>query len=375
MLVCGVLVGATAKPSLYHGYVPATYSTYYPYSLSSQYHAQDELGQYSYGYSGDTSAKHETKTLDGVTRGGYSYIDANGIVQTVNYVSDSVYGFRVAATNLPRDPAPVVAAAPIVVPQTVVVDTPAVAAAKASHLATVQAAAAQAAAAQAAAVAQVAAVQTVTAAPVVVSQPVVIDTAAVAAAKAAHLATVQAANARAAAAQIAAAHAVAPLPVTETPEVQRAKAEHLVAFQKAAAEAAAAPDYSEVVATAPLAPIVSAAPLTSTYYSAPLVYGYDAGYPLAAARYSYVPVAHTSYSALTPLSSQYHAQDELGQYSYGYAGGPSAKHETRTLDGVTRGSYSYIDANGIVQTVNYVADDVFGFRVAATNLPVAPGAH
>ena len=26
-----------------------------------------------------------------------------------------------------------------------------------------------------------------------------------------------------------------------------------------------------------------------------------------------------------PLASQYHAQDELGQYSYGYAGGLSAK--------------------------------------------------
>lgn len=43
----------------------------------------------------------EVKTLDGVTRGGYSYIDANGILQKVNYVSDPINGFRVAATNLP----------------------------------------------------------------------------------------------------------------------------------------------------------------------------------------------------------------------------------------------------------------------------------
>merc|ERR1712037_330775 len=35
----------------------------------------------------------------------------------------------------------------------------------------------------------------------------------------------------------------------------------------------------------------------------------------------------------------------------------------------TRGSYSYVDANGIVQTVNYISD-AMGFRVAATNLPV-----
>lgn len=43
----------------------------------------------------------------------------------------------------------------------------------------------------------------------------------------------------------------------------------------------------------------------------------------------------------------------------------------KTLDGVTRGSYSYIDSNAQLQTVNYVAD-ALGFRVAATNLPVAP---
>ena len=54
-----------------------------------------------------------------------------------------------------------------------------------------------------------------------------------------------------------------------------------------------------------------------------------------------------------------------------YSGGPSAKSEVKTLDGVTRGSYSYIDSNAKLQTVNYVAD-ALGFRVAATNLPVAP---
>jgi len=71
-------------------------------------------------------------------------------------------------------------------------------------------------------------------------------------------------------------------------------------------------------------------------------------------------------------ATQYHAQDELGQYSYGYAGGPSSKTETKTADGVVRGAYNYIDGNGLVQSVNYVADPVNGFRVAATNLPVGP---
>merc|ERR1712025_1168842 len=45
------------------------------------------------------------------------------------------------------------------------------------------------------------------------------------------------------------------------------------------------------------------------------------------------------------------------------------KQEIKTADGVVRGAYSYIDADGLTQTVNYIAD-ALGFRVGATNLPV-----
>ena len=84
-------------------------------------------------------------------------------------------------------------------------------------------------------------------------------------------------------------------------------------------------------------------------------------------------VSAVPYSVVIPSTSyQYHVQDDLGQYIYGYSGGPSAKVETKTLDGVTRGKYSYVDGNGIIQSANYVADDVNGFRVAATNIPVGP---
>lgn len=38
---------------------------------------------------------------------------------------------------------------------------------------------------------------------------------------------------------------------------------------------------------------------------------------------------------------------------------------------MTSGSYSYIDPENKLQTVNYVSD-ALGFRVAATNLPSAP---
>jgi hypothetical protein len=74
---------------------------------------------------------------------------------------------------------------------------------------------------------------------------------------------------------------------------------------------------------------------------------------------------------VAPGSSQWHSQDSLGQYAYGYSGGPSAKSEVRSLDGITSGSYSYIDPENKLQTVNYVSD-ALGFRVAATNLPSPP---
>merc|ERR1712183_290561 len=87
-------------------------------------------------------------------------------------------------------------------------------------------------------------------------------------------------------------------------------------------------------------------------------YGY-AGLPYAAAPVNYAaapavaaPVAPVTYAApIAPyVGSQYHAQDEFGNLNYGY---------------------SYVDANGVLQQVQYVADAA-GFRVADSRLPVAP---
>lgn len=86
---------------------------------------------------------------------------------------------------------------------------------------------------------------------------------------------------------------------------------------------------------------------------------------------SALPTFRTSLVAAAPIQSQFHAQDILGQYSYGYNNGLSSKGEVKSFDGVTRGSYSYVDAEGHLQTVDYTADDLNGFRVAATNLPRA----
>ena len=76
--------------------------------------------------------------------------------------------------------------------------------------------------------------------------------------------------------------------------------------------------------------------------------------------------------AAAPLnpSSQFHAQDEFGNFQYGYSNINSQKHETGNAYGGVSGSYSYVDANGIVQTINYIADEL-GFRVQGTNLPTS----
>merc|ERR1712076_207988 len=71
-------------------------------------------------------------------------------------------------------------------------------------------------------------------------------------------------------------------------------------------------------------------------------------------------------------SSQYHAQDEFGNVSYGYKNPNSAKDEKRDAYGNAVGAYSYIDATGVPKQLSYVADD-FGFRVTGSHgLGVAP---
>merc|ERR1711997_1437201 len=66
-----------------------------------------------YGYTNEDSTKLEQRMADGSVRGTYSYIDANGVVQRVDYISDGL-GFRVAATNLPsHGPEVAAAAAPV----------------------------------------------------------------------------------------------------------------------------------------------------------------------------------------------------------------------------------------------------------------------
>ena len=122
-----------------------------------------------------------------------------------------------------------------------------------------------------------------------------------------------------------------------------------------------------IAEVAPVAtPLAAAAPTPLAAAPAPLVPSpLAATAPLVAA----APVP-TPLAAAVP-ASQFHAQDEAGAVSFGYQNEHSTRQEVRRPDGVTTGSYSYVDANGVPQTVNYIAD-ALGFRVQATNLPVAP---
>merc|ERR1712002_329240 len=160
------IVGISTAQYLPYAAGPAIAATpYAPYTPSSQFQAQDEFGNLNYGYANLNSAKTEVgNTYAGVT-GGYSYVDANGLLQKVEYIADGA-GFRVADSRLPVfnpdlpvaptfNPElpvaptynPELPVAPVytgVAPEPVA-DTPEVAEAKAAHAAALEAAAAAAA--------------------------------------------------------------------------------------------------------------------------------------------------------------------------------------------------------------------------------------
>merc|ERR1712038_2066854 len=293
---------------------------------SSQFHAQDEFGQFSFGYQNINSAKTESRDAFGVTRGSYQYVDANGILQTVNYIADPVNGFRVAGTNIPVAPE-VPVAAPLIAPVPVL-ETPEVAKARAEHLA-----------AHAEAKAAVAVVSEEArkkreaenagygkreaepidagygipqALPLTLPVPLV------------HNAPAPILN-----------HFVHPVPVAPTPvaPVPAFDARNFVpvnqVFQPNQFSFIPAP-VAQI--PAPLAVASAPVPLPLAQGPAPLAL---APAPLAVAP-APVPVAIPS----TP-SSQFHAQDEFGQFSFGYENINSAKTETKDAFGVTRGSYQY----------------------------------
>lgn len=114
------------------------------------------------------------------------------------------------------------------------------------------------------------------------------------------------------------------------------------------------------------APQLVAAP--AAYAGAlPLHHGYAAAAPAA---YAAPAVAAAAPVVSGPVSSQYQAQDELGNIAYGYSNINSAKSEQGLAGGAVAGTYSYNDEAGH-HTISYVADD-YGFRLVAPTAAALP---
>merc|ERR1712123_55233 len=333
-----------------------------PSTPSSQFHAQDEFGQFSFGYENINSAKTETRDAFGVTRGSYQYVDANGILQTVNYIADPVNGFRVAGTNIPVAPAapnvalPVGPAVPVVAPLIApvpVLETPEVAKARKEHLAAhVKANAANAEAAKETSAERkkreaepIEAGYGTPGAPIIVqSLPVPLV----------HNAPAPILN-----------HFVHPAPVAPTPLVPHPAffpdARNFVPFNQVfqpeqfSFVPAPVPEALPFAqgpgplnfAQAPLPFAQIPSPLAVAQGPVPLPFAQGPG-PLAFAQgpaplpFAQGPAPLAFAPAPVPValptapSSQFHAQDEFGQFSFGYENINSAKTETRDAFGVAR---------------------------------------
>ena len=134
--------------------------------------------------------------------------------------------------------------------------------------------------------------------------------------------------------------------VEPVPEVQEAQVveEPVVAAYKGVMEPAV--DYSylpyaqnyEYYGAAASAPV----PVVDTTYSNVVSKPVVATVPVAPVAQAVVPAVQ----AVSTDGTQYHSQDDIGQYSFGYSNGESVKQEVKTADGVVRGAYQYVDANG-----------------------------
>ncbi|XP_053976590.1 uncharacterized protein LOC128875227 [Hylaeus volcanicus] len=295
-----------------------------------QYHIQDGSGGYQYSFTGPHHAKSES-SLNGITQGGYSYIDANGILQTVSYTADDQNGFRVSASNLPQPPKNDL--------QTIQ-DTPEVASAKKSHLEELQKSQLR---------------DQSNYQSNVLSYKI-----------------------------LPSYYSFAQLRKDDEKnlavrEIATPKNPFLLSRSEVEKIEVPKPDKNLLqISSSPT--LSSQLPLSSNQGAQQNNEGLGEN-SLQRGQLVSLGSVHRSTqvpgSYVVPIvpyrllhSTLHHTQDSLGRYDYTYAGDSSAKTESRSLDGTTRGAYSYIDPNGVLQQVHYVADHN-GFRVLATNLPEA----
>jgi hypothetical protein len=277
----------------------------------SQYHAQDEFGQASYGYAYPGQAASNFRDAMGNQVGSWAYFDPEGKEVRVSYVADS-RGFRVLSNNLPEAPMPV-HSSPLVAPVQVS-DTPEVEAAKRAHFA------------------------------------------AVAEAKARNAAAAGTSRRRrspgryySAAKQVA--HHVQPTNYryqkTNVPVVHVAPVETIT------------PVVQPTLHTFPTFPTVHAVPV------APVVHAEVQALPVVA------PAVVQIAPVPSRIISKFHSQDELGQAAFGHVTADQSASNFRDATGNQIGHYAYINPDG-QQIVVYYTAGAGGFRVISNALPEAP---
>ncbi|EFX64348.1 hypothetical protein DAPPUDRAFT_266578 [Daphnia pulex] len=210
------------------------------------------------------------------------------------------------------------------------------------------------------------------------------DTPEVAQAKAAHFAAHDAARARLFTPVVAARVAAVPVAdaaVTPTLAIETAASSLVETVATPVVETVSAPVESVAVVT----PIMSRKKrqIQPALGNAPFAFPYGGYYPAAANNnfqhpaVPYItPNAGAVGAAVAPIfpmatSTQYHAQDEFGQTTFGYAHPGQAATNYRDALGNQIGSYSYFNPEGKQVRVSYTADHR-GFRVLSNDLPVGP---
>ena len=78
-----------------------------------------------------------------------------------------------------------------------------------------------------------------------------------------------------------------------------------------------------------------------------------------------------SITSYTPLSLQYHSQNENKKNVFGYAYLGQAAYNVRNANGFQIGSWAYMNPEGKEINVAYVSDSK-GYRVMSNDLPIAP---
>ncbi|XP_043493649.1 uncharacterized protein LOC122518683 [Polistes fuscatus] len=323
------------------------------YSPLRQYHVQDGSGSYRYSFTGPHHAKTESN-LNGITQGGYSYIDANGILQTVSYTADDQNGFRVSASNLPQAPKN---DHDDLIQQD---DTPEVALAKRNHLEELQKS------------------QLndrpnwndrnilsykilppyVSYAQLKPTENKIVEREIQSTKNPFVLSQAEADKIQVPKPDPTLSQRASSLPGSLNVRDTSGKDEDGNEEEKEGRRQSDNPNAALQIEKFLELANVHRRTTTAAAATATAAVALPAPYVFPVLPYR---LLH---------SSLHHTQDSLGQYDYSYTGDSSAKTESRSLDGTTRGAYSYIDPNGILQQVHYIADHN-GFRVLATNLPEA----